>query len=52
MAPSFPSGTIGDLTVIDVKAMDAIGWNIVPEPSTALLLLGPLAFAAARRRRI
>lgn len=38
-------------TGIDVTAMDAIGWNLVPEPGTALLLLGALAFAAARRRR-
>ncbi len=51
MNPGFPPGTIGDPTAIDIAAMDAIGWDIVPEPASALLLLGPLAFAATRRRR-
>ena len=38
--------------MIDVKAMDAIGWNIVPEPAALVLLLGALAAAAARRHRV
>ena len=50
MDPGFPPGTVGDPTAIDIVAMDAIGWNIVPEPSAALLLFSTLAFAATRRR--
>ena len=51
MNPGFAPGAEFNPTGIDVTAMDAIGWNIVPEPSTALLLLGTLALAATRRRR-
>lgn len=51
MNPGFAPGAEFNPTGIDVAAMDAIGWNIVPEPSSALLLLGTLALAAARRRR-
>lgn len=51
MDPGFGPGIEVNPTGIDVTAMDAIGWNLVPEPGTALLLLGALAFAAARRRR-
>lgn len=54
MDPSFPPGTIADPTSIDFAAMDAIGYDTipVPEPAAAVLLLGALAFAGARRARL
>jgi hypothetical protein len=51
MDPGFPPGILADPTTIDVAAMDAIGYDTVPEPSTALLLVSVLAFGVARRHR-
>ena len=51
MNPGFGPGAEFNPTGTDVTAMDAIGWNIVPEPSAALLLISTLALAAMRRRR-
>jgi hypothetical protein len=39
MDPGFPPGFIVDPTPLDITAMDAIGWDTVPEPSSATLLL-------------
>ncbi len=51
--PGFGPGIMADPTVIDITAMDAIGWDTVPtpEPTSAALLLGGLLVVAGRRRR-
>ncbi len=44
------AGTENDLSHADLLTMDVIGYNLVPEPSSAALLaLGALALAIARR---
>jgi hypothetical protein len=46
-----PSGQINTPSALDLIALDAIGWDLVPEPSSALMgLLGGL-LAVIRRRR-
>ena len=46
-----PSGQINTPSALDLIVFDAIGWDLVPEPSSALLgALGGL-LAVMRRRR-
>lgn len=46
-----PPGQVNTPSALDLTAFDAIGWNLVPEPSSALLgILGGL-LALSRRRR-
>ena len=51
MDPTLSLGEFGDITALDIRAFDAIGWDRpqqkVPEPATALALLG-VGFLAAR----
>jgi hypothetical protein len=54
--PTLAPGEIGSISTADLLALDLIGWEIealqpVPEPATAALLLGSLAFLYARCRR-
>lgn len=54
MGPFVPYGQTYDATATDLRAMDAIGWDVtaVPEPQTYALLLSGLAVLGwARRRR-
>jgi len=58
MDPTLEGGTARALTFADLRALDVIGWDIVPgtepvpEPGSMLLLLGMgLAGLAAWRRR-
>ncbi len=49
---SGPPDERDDITAVDMTAMDVIGYDLVPEPSTALLLgAASAAFALRRRRR-
>jgi len=55
MDPELDSAEVGVVSVLDVMALDAIGWNTaVPEPASILLAsLGSLvAIAIIRRRRL
>lgn len=46
-----PAGQINTPSALDLVAFDAIGWDLIPEPSSALLgILGSL-LALCRRRR-
>ena len=48
-----PPGQINILSQLDLDAIDVIGYdlNLIPEPSTTLLTLVTLGFAARRRKR-
>ena len=48
-----PYYTVTDISPLDLQAMDVIGWDLVPEPSTfclALMSATGLFFCADRRR--
>lgn len=54
--PTFARGELGQISAMDIRAFDAIGWNVsaVPEPETYAMLLaglGLLGFAARRRKQ-
>ena len=49
MDPTFAPGEFGDVTALDLLAFDVIGYDLVPEPSVALLALGGLLFWRRRR---
>jgi len=49
MTASLPNGTRREFTGIDVAALDDIGYDVVPEPSSALLLLTACAAFLFRR---
>ena len=45
-------GSAPDLGINELTALDVVGWNVIPEPSTvALVGIGTLAGFAMRRRR-
>ncbi len=46
-----PAGQINTPSALDLVAFDAIGWNLIPEPSTALLGVFGAMLACIRRRR-
>jgi hypothetical protein len=46
-----PAGNVNTPSALDLVAFDAIGWDVVPEPSTALLALAGLATGISRRKR-
>jgi hypothetical protein len=46
-----PAGQINIPSTLDLVAFDVIGWNLVPEPSSALLGSLSLLFVMTRRRR-
>lgn len=51
MDPTLAFGQVFGLTSADLRVLDLIGYNVIPEPSSALTLLSALAFALLRRRR-
>lgn len=46
-----PSGQVNTPTALDLTAFDVIGWNLVPEPSAAMLAIIGAVIGLARRRR-
>ena len=46
-----PAGQANLPSVLDLVAFDAIGWDVVPEPSAAMLALAGLAAGVGRRKR-
>lgn len=51
MDPTLGSGVFYGITDADFRALDLIGYNIIPEPSSlSLFFLGSVAVAAYRRR--
>lgn len=51
MDPTLDFGSIGSITYADIRALDLIGYDPIPEPSTFVLAGGALLLAAAYRRR-
>lgn len=52
MDPTLNFGTVEPITQSDLRAMDVIGYEVVPEPSVSLLLAGAgIAFLSSRRFR-
>jgi hypothetical protein len=51
MDPTLAPGELGTLTYADFRAMDLIGYEIIPEPATGVtLLLGAMVLGLRRRR--
>jgi hypothetical protein len=50
MDPTLAYGQVFGLTSADLRVLDLIGYNVIPEPSSALILLSALTFALLRRR--
>ena len=48
--PSIFDGTRKYFTDLDYAGMDDIGWTVIPEPATTVLLISGLGLAVARRR--
>ncbi|MEO5716625.1 MAG: NF038122 family metalloprotease [Luteolibacter sp.] len=46
-----PAGQANTPTELDLTAFDSIGWDLVPEPSAAMLALAGAVISLARRRR-
>ena len=46
-----PPGQINVLSQLDIDAIDVIGYDLVPEPSSTLLVLIALGFTTGRRKR-
>jgi len=46
-----PAGQANTPTNLDLTAFDVIGWDLVPEPSSAILAIAGAAIGLARRRR-
>jgi hypothetical protein len=54
MKPAISSGTVQDISALDLRAFDVIGYQLVPEPSTFVLAFVAgigLAVTGYRRRR-
>ena len=46
------TGVKNDITAVDVTTMDVLGYDLAPEPSSAMLLCGGfVALLSSRRRR-
>ncbi len=50
MDPTLPTGTIVPISLADVRVLDLVGYDFIPEPSSALLLIGALGLMGIRRR--
>jgi hypothetical protein len=51
MDPTIFDGSRKYFTELDFAGLDDIGWTVIPEPATAVLLLSGAGFVALRRRR-
>jgi hypothetical protein len=51
MDPTSNYGEHMQISANDIRMMDVIGWNVVPEPASALLMLAGVAGLAGARRR-
>lgn len=49
MDPTAATGELLSVTTLDLRALDVIGWSLVPEPSAALLLAAGLLVVLRRR---
>lgn len=50
MDPTLASGVVENISVSDIRALDLIGYDVVPEPGSAALLLAGLVCLGTRRR--
>ena len=50
MDPSILDGTRKYFTELDYAGMDDIGWTVIPEPGTTILLISGLGLVTVRRR--
>jgi hypothetical protein len=49
MDPEIDPGDVGMVSALDVMALDAIGWTLVPEPASSWLLAAAVVVLVARR---
>jgi hypothetical protein len=53
MDPTLAKGELSPITLEDIIAMDLIGWEVVPEPGTLLLIAaGGIALVCKRQKRL
>lgn len=52
MMPDLPPAMIVDVTGADVVAFDVIGWDLVPEPASAVMLVFGAVLLSGRRQRL
>ena len=50
MDPTLPTGTVVPITLADVRVLDLVGFDYIPEPSSALLIVVALGLTGIRRR--
>jgi hypothetical protein len=51
MDPTLPFGTTEEISDADLRAMELIGYDVVPEPGAASLLVLGAVLTLTRRRR-
>lgn len=51
MSPTLAAGVIGTISILDVQALDVIGYNPVPEPSSFLIALLGVGYFNGNRSR-
>jgi hypothetical protein len=51
MDPTFSRGELGAISALDIEALDVVGWDPLPEPSSAALFVAAFAIVLGRFKR-